>query len=511
MSRKSLGKFLRDSFFTRIENDEGPTNDWICQCEALRSVKGSGYSNFTSHLKKKHPEGYEKAVEYYKKADNLSQLDVAPFSLWYPEKSIKVYGWIEFVALALQPISVVENDRITKHIKYGSLSVKSLKKYMNLLAEKVEKKLAEILPSKFALIFDGWTAGDTHYVALYASFSSNNDLGFSTALLSFAPLDTETSQSAKAHQKYIEYVLNLYGKSMSNVAAIVGDNCNTNRALAKLCMVGFVGCASHRYNLAYKDLLTPQKDIIEKVSKVMKKFGNPIPAAKLRKLTTIKPKLHVVTRWSSTVDMMRRYAELRDYICDVEIDGLDEMLLSVRENKILDKFCSSFTDIDSITKALQSDALTISEVRCYFDSIIEIYPGTISRLGPQCAIVEQPNFESALIKIQEMRINEMSKLEVESVKHLRINSGNNPDQDRNKTLAERSLSRRRASTSNRVSYQDVRFILPTSNICERLFSIADHALPARRRSLHPTTFETQLFLRENEEYWELKDVHSVVM
>jgi len=209
--------------------------------------------------------------------------------------------------------------------------------------------------------------------------------------------------------------------------------------------------------------------------------------------------------------MMRRYAELRDYIGDVEIDGLDEMLLSVRENKPLDKFCSSFTDMDSITKALQSNQITISDVPCYFDSIIEIYPATVSRLGPQCAIFEQPNFESALIKIQEKRINEMSKLEIESVKHLQINSGSNLEKNQNGTLAERSLSKRRGSTSNRTSYMDVRFILPTSTICERLFSIADHALPARRRSLHPITFETQLFLRENEEYWELKDVHSVVM
>ena len=38
-----------------------------------------------------------------------------------------------------------------------------MKKYMNLLTKKVEVEIANIVPEDFAIFFDGWSNGSTHY------------------------------------------------------------------------------------------------------------------------------------------------------------------------------------------------------------------------------------------------------------------------------------------------------------------------------------------------------------
>ncbi len=48
----------------------------------------------------------------------------------------------------------------------------------------------------------------------------------------------------------MEFVLNMFGKSMDNVVALVGDNCSVNTSLSKQANTHFVGCASNRLNLA---------------------------------------------------------------------------------------------------------------------------------------------------------------------------------------------------------------------------------------------------------------------
>ena len=43
---------------------------------------------------------------------------------------------------------------------------------MHVLTKEVESIITKLLPDKFALIFDGWKSGDTHFVGIFASFIS---------------------------------------------------------------------------------------------------------------------------------------------------------------------------------------------------------------------------------------------------------------------------------------------------------------------------------------------------
>lgn len=74
-------------------------------------------------------------------------------------------------------------------------------------------------------------------------------------MLAFSPLLEEDNQTSDNHLELIEFVLELFGKDVSDVICLVGDNCNTNKALADLCDLPLVGCAAHRFNLAVQDYL----------------------------------------------------------------------------------------------------------------------------------------------------------------------------------------------------------------------------------------------------------------
>ena len=52
--------------------------------------------------------------------------------------------------------------------------------------------------------------------------------------------------------------------------------------------------------------------------------------------------------------------------------------------------------------------------------------------------------------------------------------------------------------------------MATSNICERLFSIAGYAVGERRNAILPQNLEIQLFLFSNVEYWGINEIHALV-
>ncbi|KAG6943878.1 hypothetical protein JG688_00017390 [Phytophthora aleatoria] len=81
-------------------------------------------------------------------------------------------------------------------------------------------------------MFDGWSSGSMHYVAVYGVFETDGNLRLQ--LLAVSPLD-DGSQNADAHIKLFD-----------GQAFIVGDNCSTNQSIATKIGVPLVGCASHR-------------------------------------------------------------------------------------------------------------------------------------------------------------------------------------------------------------------------------------------------------------------------
>eukprot|EP00171_Calliarthron_tuberculosum_P001416 IDg1416t1 len=195
-------------------------------------------------------------------------------------------------------------------------------------------------------------------------------------------------------------------------------------------------------------------------------------AAKLRSRTHLKAKTRNSTMWSSTHDMLTRYVRLREFIPKLGLDDLDDMTLPLSENRRVDALLHQMKDFEFVTKVLQSISTTFVEFICLFDAVLDKFPETTARLSASASIVYSSYFASAVCKVQPGTLSALSWEERDSLRGLEsetVKAGNSVDSE--STFVERALKRqKRASTGGNLQYKNLRFVLSTSNIFERLFS-----------------------------------------
>ncbi len=297
------------------------------------------------------------------------------------------------------PFNVVSNPVFCRHMKHAIISYPSLLKYMERLITVVEKKITKILPSKFALVVDCWSSSRTHFFAVFALFPASNELEYDTVLLGFSPFENKENMNAANHVSFLKCVLDVYGKSFENVAALIADNCAVNISFGRMIGCRFIGSASHRYNLAMRGIISGDSELIEKIRKWMQKLGNPVPAAKLRRYTHLAAKCSNANRWTSTADMLLRYKQIRSHLEEIMVDELDSLIPSARENRRIDALVDKFQELNSVTLALQRDSVSCADIRLLFDEVMKSYPDTRARLGTDAEIVSFPEFEKVVVKV----------------------------------------------------------------------------------------------------------------
>ena len=129
-----------------------------------------------------------------------------------------------------------------------------------------------------------------------STYRRYNDRGYDERLLTISPTCDETKLNADQNFEFLTYILGLYNKSWSNVACLIGDKCSTNKSVSNRAGVPFQGCASHRFNLAMRDILSTEKVNLPKIKEIMKKLRGLVLAAKLRNLTYLRAQVSNVTR-----------------------------------------------------------------------------------------------------------------------------------------------------------------------------------------------------------------------
>lgn len=98
------------------------------------------------------------------------------------------------VVMLSLPLTHVEHAIVRKNSRLQNISVDTLQKYIIALTKEVEKVIANALPEKGVIIFDGWSK-KFHYVAWIARFpNKKNPEIVEDILLGFAPLLDEKSQ-----------------------------------------------------------------------------------------------------------------------------------------------------------------------------------------------------------------------------------------------------------------------------------------------------------------------------
>jgi hypothetical protein len=493
-------------YFVKQDNGE-----WKCRCGKTRK-QGKGWNNLLDHITRDHGDTVEEA----KSSANST------ITTFFRKKETNVYNWIRWIAQDLLPFAFCENTNTRQFTKLEPISVKTLKLHMEQFARLVENKIRKMLPPQFAIVFDGWTDCSTHYLAIFAVFPDKaHEHGYNKALLSFYPLNDEESLNANSHHESIYSVLQQFGKDFSNISCIIGDNCAVNQSLATKCSCYLIGCASHRLNLGCQKFLSGYSAIIASVRDVMISLRKIKNRAALKSLTHLSPILDNATRWSSKFQMLKRYLDLVEYI-----EGIVpvDLQLAPRDNDAVEKLLKKLSQLELLTKFLQSEDRNVFEIRAVFDKAIALFECLKEHCSADSDIVCDPLFEKAVTKIQKHQILEeplkLTPSEAKCVAHLKAapeqvaqhNASTEDDMEEGGVdemqLILQNVKRARVEHSSR--YIDCRFIRPTSNMCERLFSLSKLTLTDNRKRLLPENAEMQLFLKLNSHLWDVELFHTMI-
>jgi len=494
-------------FFTGKTKDAKGIVKFICRvCNAERKeAKNSGYTNYETHIFNTHS-NHEQLMDEQRQSGGQQKL------IYVSEKAQKAYEWIRFVVNANQPFCIVEDPDLrvlTKH----HICRNTLTDYIEAVVDEEVRVITAELPNSFGIIFDGWAEGGKHYVAFMAVFPNKGGKQV-TRLLSIAPLDDEESLDAASYAVSMKTVLEQYGKDLEHVSFIVCDNCSVNKRLARDTFKPMIGCASHRLNLAVGQFLTNQKDTIEAINNLMKKLSTYRGTAKLSKLTPLKAVQYVATRWSSAYDMMERFFTFVDvldradrYYCNLipSEESVSEMKEVFKQMKV----------IQSVTKRIQAADVTMSDVRILFDSLMVKIPSLASHIAADAPIVEEPNFESGLVKIQqhnEANLHYFEKLLLRPWLLSSQSAATAEAAEEDEDFATQQLKKQRSSSEQPASrYCNLDWIPPTSNVCERLFSQAGLVLTDVRKRLSEDNFDRLLRLKVNRDMWDVQLVNRALI
>ncbi|ETN03990.1 hypothetical protein PPTG_15353 [Phytophthora nicotianae INRA-310] len=189
------------------------------------------------------------------------------------------------------------------------------------------------------------------------------------------------------------------------------------------------------------------------------------------------------TRWSSTFSMIDRYFRIYSKLDRID-DQLVDFIPTPRENVRLKALYEDLKNLESVNKKLQTSTVSLLDVRALFDHVIKHYPGTELYLSPTASLVKFPDFENGTVA---------TELQEEG-------------EDAHQSFAEVALSQEEVTSSR----ENLKWIPPTSNDVERLFSRAGIVFSRLRRSLNPMTLETILFLQFNRSLWDASAVAEAI-
>ncbi|GMF88809.1 unnamed protein product [Phytophthora fragariaefolia] len=194
--------------------------DGIYKCVTCNKQykKGNGYTNLLGHLCRNHENYEEEAVEASRRQNPL-RLHL------FSARTRDLYRWIEWIVCDFLPFAFVERPLTRQNAALSLVSEDTLSKYIAIIFELLQHRVAREMLSAFGLVIDGWTSSNRHYVAIFAVFDSAgtgiigggsdteyfDDLAFLSRrflLLAFSPQGVEEDLGAqKSVQSYRRHVI----------------------------------------------------------------------------------------------------------------------------------------------------------------------------------------------------------------------------------------------------------------------------------------------------------------
>jgi hypothetical protein len=271
-----------------------------------------------------------------------------------------------------------------------------------------------------------------------------------------------------------------------------------------------IGCSSHRFNLAVNKFLTGYEPVLDQVNNPMSQLRRPNAAAELAKHTELHAVKRNATRWSSTFEMVLRYARIRTEIRKVE--AVEDLVPSGGAHRKLIELLDHMKKFESVTKWLHRPETNMAEVRLLFDSLLDEYPIMSEHLKPGARIVHSPFFKNGHKRHQAHKRRDSGCCDFRgsggSCCASSAARGAAASRPKRKTrelgYAELVLTagRKQRRGEHGPTYDALLSVIPpTSNACERLFSESKMILTPQRSSMRAANFEMLAFLRANRSMW----------
>eukprot|EP00171_Calliarthron_tuberculosum_P021890 IDg21890t1 len=159
---------------------------------------------------------------------------------------------------------------------------------------------------------------------------------------------------------------------------------------------------------------------------------------------------------------------------------IDLFTPTASENRHIDSLLMLLGELQSVSLELQKRN-TIAEVRALFDETVEEFPTLNSRLVSAANIIQCLKEGSVQSGRYRVRCHWQSGL----------------------------LKAEGVCLGDQRRYKDTRFIVPTSNAVESLFSRAGNAMSDRRRAVLPSTSRARCFCTANKSLWDVNDVSII--
>ncbi|RHY82923.1 hypothetical protein DYB37_012401 [Aphanomyces astaci] len=397
-------------FFFSLLEDTGRFECRLCT-KHVAQQQDKGFTNLMSHLMTLHP--YYPTVH----SDALrASTRAIPVATFVSDTSKALFGWMDLVVTKNLPFSTVDDETFRKYFGLQATTASTLRSTMNDVCFAVEAQIQQQLPELFGIVLDDWYP---HAITF-----------------------------------------------------VIGDNCSVNQRMAGLLNVPLVGCVSHRFNLAVQRLVEEHKNLLDRIHCVMLRARSVKNRSALRLLTPLAPKLRNDTRWSSTYAMVARFFEIKDHLA--AITDLRAIFPAPVEIDAMHSLRAVLDVMQGFTLVFQREDLTLSEARVLMDALCDKFPSMSHHLSPRAAIVKHPDFETSVIKVIDGAVGELTEVERSALSRFEIATVISPVSQRSEAsagLAMDILRSKRAKLSDQVvmGYEDLRCVLPTSNIVERMY------------------------------------------
>jgi hypothetical protein len=521
----------------------------ICKNDKKQDIS-KGYTNLKNHLTCHGEAANVLLRQNMSLAQSQTLLDI-------------VHAWIEAIVQHRIPFTFPSSQWAKDHVRIhgmddtaaagtkSSLSVNTLKGYIDELVRLVEIKISNELPDKFGIVMDGWTSfsGD-HYMALFATYTDGTGIPRQT-MLAMSPMGNELKQDPDAIIEFMEDVLTMFfGKNIQNVAFLISDTPEVNRSVARKLGIPFVGCMNHRLNLAVKHFLEEgnHHSGLKAVNDLMISLKNSCKRRVGLRMenTKLLPVIRNDTRWTSTFQMLTRFFEPTferavgriannpKYFRTVkERQTFQDLVPANRRRNSLFSLFECMKAVNEATVALQAANNDVLDAELMIRLLLERVndPNLRQWIRTYCTdqrehskVPESVSFLSGVRKVLDhemdldaaevhaLRCLKRKKIaEVELVNKTPIEMSIAEAIEKERALKKRKFEQEQNGHENKGRYIDLRCVLAGAAVCERLFSIARHVVGDHCSSLLPRTLETILFLRMNHRLWNKESVAEVVM